>query len=49
MWEFGGPIARIPDFCAPALGNKNNLVAIEASVGENASGSCTSSVAPVAA
>jgi arylsulfatase len=38
MWEFGEAITRIPEFCAPALGNKNNLVAIEASVGENASG-----------
>lgn len=38
MWEFGGPITRIPEFCAPAHGNKNNLVTIEASVDENASG-----------
>ncbi|MEP7023022.1 MAG: arylsulfatase [Actinomycetota bacterium] len=37
-WEFGGPITRIPEFCAPALGNKNNLVTIEATAGENACG-----------
>jgi arylsulfatase len=37
-WEFAAPITRIPEFCAPALGNKNNLVTIEAAVGENANG-----------
>jgi arylsulfatase A-like enzyme len=38
QWEFAAPITRIPEFCAPALGNKNNLVTIEAAVGENANG-----------
>ena len=37
-WEFPGAITRIPEFCAPALGNKNNTVAIEADLPTNASG-----------
>ena len=37
-WVFGGPVTRIPEFCAPALGNKDNLVTIEATVGDNATG-----------
>jgi arylsulfatase A-like enzyme len=27
-WDFGGPITRMPEFCAPALGNKNNIVSM---------------------
>jgi arylsulfatase A-like enzyme len=38
QWEFAGPITRIPEFCAPALGNKDNLVTIDATVGEKANG-----------
>ncbi|TQF68664.1 arylsulfatase [Rhodococcus spelaei] len=28
-WDFSGDITRMPEFCAPALGNKNNRVTIE--------------------
>ena len=28
-WEFPGEITRMPEFCAPALGNKNNTVTVE--------------------
>jgi arylsulfatase A-like enzyme len=37
-WEFGGPITRIPEFCAPALGNRNNLVTMNVTMGEHANG-----------
>lgn len=37
-WEFPGRITRIPEFCAPALGNKNNAVTIEADLPADASG-----------
>ena len=37
-WEFSGDITRIPEFCAPALGNKNNTVTIEADLPADASG-----------
>jgi arylsulfatase A-like enzyme len=37
-WEFSGDTVRMPEFCAPALGNKNNTVTIEAELPENASG-----------
>ena len=37
-WEFPGEITRIPEFCAPALGNKNNTVTIEADLPADASG-----------
>jgi arylsulfatase len=37
-WEFSGDTVRMPEFCAPALGNKNNIVTIEAELPENASG-----------
>ena len=37
-WEFPGDITRIPEFCAPALGNKNNTVTIEADLPADASG-----------
>ena len=33
-----GDITRIPEFCAPALGNKNNTVTIEADLPANANG-----------
>jgi hypothetical protein len=38
QWEFGGLITRVPEFCAPALGNKNNTVTIEADLPADASG-----------
>jgi arylsulfatase len=37
-WKFSGDITRMPEFCAPALGNKPNLVTIDAEIPENASG-----------
>jgi len=37
-WEFSGDTVRMPEFCAPALGNKNNTVTIDADLPENASG-----------
>ena len=37
-WEFSGDITRIPEFCAPALGNKNNTVTIEADLPADANG-----------
>ncbi len=37
-WRFSGGITRMPEYCAPALGNKPNLVTIEAEVPANANG-----------
>ncbi|OBK81454.1 arylsulfatase [Mycobacterium sp. 1164985.4] len=37
-WEFSADTVRMPEFCAPALGNKNNVVTIEAEVPANANG-----------
>ncbi|TJZ81750.1 arylsulfatase [Rhodococcus oryzae] len=37
-WEFPGPITRMPEFCAPALGNKNNRVTLEVSIPDQANG-----------
>ena len=37
-WTFSGNITRMPEFCAPALGNKPNLVTILADVPANANG-----------
>ena len=37
-WNFSGDTVRMPEFCAPALGNKPNIVAIDAVIPENASG-----------
>ncbi len=37
-WEFTGDIVRMPEFAAPALGNRPNVVRIEAEVPEAASG-----------
>jgi arylsulfatase len=37
-WEFSGDTVRMPEFCAPALGNKNNTVTIELDAPENSSG-----------
>ena len=37
-WNFARDIIRMPEFCAPALGNRGNLVTIDAEIPENASG-----------
>jgi hypothetical protein len=37
-WTFVGDITRMPEFCAPALGNKNNVVSIDADIPANANG-----------
>jgi arylsulfatase A-like enzyme len=37
-WTFSGNIVRIPEFCAPALGNKPNVVTIDAEIPANANG-----------
>jgi arylsulfatase A-like enzyme len=37
-WTFSGDTVRIPEFCAPALGNKANIITIDAEVPANANG-----------
>lgn len=37
-WTFTGDVTRMPEFCAPALGNKNNRVTVELTVPEQGSG-----------
>ena len=37
-WTFAGNMTRMPEFAAPALGNKNNLVSIDAEIPANANG-----------
>jgi arylsulfatase len=37
-WNFTGDIVRMPEFTAPALGNKPNLVTIDADIPVNANG-----------
>jgi arylsulfatase len=37
-WTFPGEITRMPEFCAPALGNKPNVVTIDAVIPERANG-----------
>jgi arylsulfatase A-like enzyme len=37
-WTFAGNMIRMPEFAAPALGNKNNLVSIAADIPANANG-----------
>ncbi|MCV7299382.1 arylsulfatase [Mycobacterium barrassiae] len=37
-WEFSGDTVRMPEFCAPALGNKNNTVTIGADLPDSANG-----------
>lgn len=37
-WSFTGDIVRMPEFCAPALGNRANTVVVDADVPEGASG-----------
>ena len=37
-WSFTGSITRMPEFCAPALGNRSNLVTIDAEIPADANG-----------
>ena len=37
-WTFSGDKVRMPEFCAPALGNKPNVVTIDAVIPANANG-----------
>ena len=37
-WNFTGGITRMPEFTAPALGNRPNVVTIDADIPENANG-----------
>jgi len=37
-WTLSGDTVRMPEFCAPALGNKPNVVTIDAQVPDNANG-----------
>jgi hypothetical protein len=37
-WTFSGDMTRMPEFAAPALGNKNNLVTIDVNIPANANG-----------
>ena len=37
-WNFSGDTIRMPEFCAPALGTKPNIVTIDAVIPENANG-----------
>ena len=37
-WNFTGDITRMPEFCAPALGNRENRVTITADIPESANG-----------
>jgi arylsulfatase A-like enzyme len=37
-WTFSGDIVRMPEFCAPALGNRANTVVIDADLPDAASG-----------
>jgi arylsulfatase len=37
-WTFSGDTTRMPEFCAPALGNKPNVVTIDAEIPANANG-----------
>jgi arylsulfatase len=37
-WTFAGDIVRMPEFCAPALGNRANTLTIDADIPEHANG-----------
>lgn len=37
-WTFSGETVRMPEFCAPALGNKPNIVTIDADIPTDANG-----------
>jgi arylsulfatase A-like enzyme len=38
QWTFSGDTVRIPEFCSPALGNRPNVVTIDAEIPANANG-----------
>ncbi len=38
QWTFSGQTVRMPEFCAPALGNKPNVVTIDVDIPNNANG-----------
>jgi hypothetical protein len=37
-WTFSGDTVRLPEFCAPALGNRPNVVTIDAVIPEDSNG-----------
>ncbi|MCY4727063.1 arylsulfatase [Nocardioides sp. STR2] len=37
-WTFSGDVVRMPEFCAPALGNRANTVTVDAELPESANG-----------
>jgi arylsulfatase A-like enzyme len=37
-WTYSGDVVRVPEMCAPALGNRANVVTIEAEIPANANG-----------
>ncbi len=37
-WNFVGPMTRMPEFCAPAIGNKPNVITMDVEVPANANG-----------
>jgi hypothetical protein len=37
-WTFSGDVVRMPESCAPALGNKPNVVTVDADIPANANG-----------
>jgi arylsulfatase A-like enzyme len=37
-WTFVGPMTRMPEFCAPAIGNKPNVVAMDVEIPAKANG-----------
>jgi hypothetical protein len=47
-WSFTGTITRMPEFCAPALGNRSNLVTIDAEIPADGAASSTPLAGPVA-
>ena len=38
QWRFSGDTVRVPEFCAPALGNKPSVVTIDATIPADANG-----------
>jgi arylsulfatase len=38
QWDFSGDTVRMPEFCAPALGNRDNTVTITADLPDRANG-----------
>jgi hypothetical protein len=48
-WDFTADITRMPEFCAPALGNRANVVTIDADIPDSANGVLYALGAPGAA